>query len=106
MQTTHVKDSIALHPNRSKIMSNHMRASPSGKAVASQAAIREFESRRPLFQEEITAFLPVKPPNLLRKGGFYISTNQFTAKMVSSFVYTPGFTLSYLLRSNLSFAQE
>jgi len=26
--------------------------------------------------------------------------------MVSSFVYTPGFTLSYLLRSNLSFAQE
>ena len=49
MQTTHVKDSIALHPNRGKIMSNHMRASPSGKAVASQAAIREFESRRPLF---------------------------------------------------------
>ena len=26
-----------------------MRASPSGKAVASQATIREFESRRPLF---------------------------------------------------------
>jgi len=26
--------------------------------------------------------------------------------MVSSFVYTPGFTLSYLLRCNLSFAQE
>jgi len=44
--------------NHGRILPYQTRASPSGKAVASQATIREFESRRPLLQNRIFSKAP------------------------------------------------